>query len=211
MPGEGIRKQPHHDLAVLEHIRDARGRAHIVLEHEEIALAGADEIDAGDMGVDPVGRLDAVHLGPVGRVEQHEFRRHEAGLDDLLVVIDVVEEDVDRLHPLDAAALHEFPFGPGENARDEIEGDQPLGRAAFGIDREGDAEPAEQLLRRRLLCHQGLDGEIVEQLGKVGVGRSHRAVGLAHLIKKSAGGCWRLAHPRFRYLSTSQVNPVRFS
>ena len=125
----------------------------------------------------------------------------------LLVVIDVVEEDVDRLHSLDAAALHELPFA----ARDEIEGDQPLGRAAFGIDREGDAEPAEQLLSRCLLGHQGLDGEIVEQFGKVGISRSHRAVGLAHLIKKSAGGCWRLAHSRFRYLSTSQVNPVRFS
>ena len=211
MPGEGIGKEPHHDLAVLEHIGDAGGRAYIVLEHEEIALAGAHKIDAGNMGVDPIGRLDAVHLGPVGRVEQHEFRRHEAGLDDLLVVIDVVEEDVDRLHALDAAALHELPFGAAENARHEIEGDQPLGRAAFAIDREGDAEPAEQLLGRRLLGHQRLDGEIVEQLGEVGIGGSHRAVGLAHLIKKSAGRCRRLAHPRFRYLSTTQVRPVRFS
>src|SRR6478672_742516 len=74
-----------------------------------------------------------------------------------------------------------------------------------------DAEPAEQLLGRRLLGHQRLDGEIVEQLGEVGIDRSHRAVGLAHLIKKSAGRCRRLAHPRFRYLSTTQVRPVRFS
>jgi hypothetical protein len=32
-----------------------------------------------------------------------------------------------------------------------------------------------------------------------------------HLIKESAGRCWRLAHPRFRCLRTSQVHPVRFS
>ena len=150
-----------------------------------------------------------MHLGPEGRVEQHEFRRHEAGLDDLLVVIDVVEEDVDRLHALDAAALHELPFGAVENARHEIEGDQPLGRAAFAIDREGDAEPAEQLLGRRLLGDQGLDGEIVEQLGEVGIGGSHRAVGLAHLIKKSAGRCRRLAHPTLPLSSVlRQVRPV---
>ena len=54
LPGKGIGKEPHHDLAVLEHIGDAGGRAHIVLEHEEVALAGADQIDAGDMGVDVV-------------------------------------------------------------------------------------------------------------------------------------------------------------
>ena len=146
---EGIGKEPHHDLAVLEHIGDARRRAHIVLEHEEIALAGADQVDAGDMRIDIARRLDAEHLGAKGRVRQHELRRHEARLDDLLVVIDVVEEDVDRLHPLNAAALDKLPFGAGEDTRDQVEGDQPLGRAAIGIDGESDAEAAKQLLRSR--------------------------------------------------------------
>ena len=63
------------------------------------------EIDAGDVGVDVVRRLDADHLGPEGRVEQDELGRHETRLEDLLVVIDVVEEDVDRLDALDAAPL----------------------------------------------------------------------------------------------------------
>ena len=208
LAGKGVRKQPHHDLAVLEHVGDAGGRAHIVLEHEKVALAGADEIDAGDMGIDPVRRLDAVHLGPVGRVEKHEVRRHEAGLDDLLVVVDVVEEDVDRLHPLNAAALDKLPFGAVEDARNEVERDQPLGRAAVGIDGEGDAEAAKQLLRRDLLGDERFDREAVEQPGKVGISEPHPAVGSAHLIEKSAGWCWRLAHPRFNCLRPLQVYPV---
>ena len=208
LAGEGVGEQPHHDLAVLEHVGDAGGRAHIVLEHEKVALAGADQIDAGDMGIDLVRRLDAVHLGPIGRVEQHEVRRHEPCLDDLLVVIDVVEEDVDRLHPLDAAALDKLPFGAVEDTRDQVEGDQPLGRAAVGIDGEGDAEAAEQLLGGDLLGDERFDRETVEQPGKIGIGGPHLAVRASHLIEKSAGWCWRLAHPRLNCLRPLQVYPV---
>ena len=78
-----------------------------------------------------------------------------------------------------------------------------------GISRS--VEPPEQLLGGDLLGDQGFDGEIVKQPGEVGIGGPHVAVGAAHFIKKSAGRCWRLAHPRFRYLRTSQVHPVRFS
>ena len=86
-------------------------------------------------------------------------------------MIDVVEEDVDRLDPLDAAPLDKVPFGAVEDARDQVEGDQPLGRAALGIDGEGDAEPAEQLLGRVLLGDERFDREIVEQAGESGIGR----------------------------------------
>ena len=208
LPGEGVGKQPHHDLAVLEHVGNARGRAHIVLEHEEIALAGADQVDAGDMRVDVLRRLDAQHLRAEGRIEQHEFRRHQPRLDDLLVVIDVVEEDVDRLHPLDAAPLDQVPFGAVEDARDQIEGDQPLGRAAFGIDGEGDAEPAEQLLSRVLLGDEGVDREIVEQAGERGIGVPDRAVGLAHLIEEFAGKQGRLLR---LHLDTHPLSNLRQS
>ena len=121
------------------------------------------------MRIDILRRLDAQHLRPEGGVEKDEFRRHQPGLDDLLVVIDVVEEDVDRLHPLNAAPLDQVPFGAVEDARDQVERDQPLGRAAFGIDGEGDAEPAKQLLGRVLLGDERFDREIVEQAGKRGV------------------------------------------
>ena len=75
----------------------------------------------------------------------------------------------------------------------QIEGDQPLGRATLGIDREGDAEPAKQLLGRRLLDDEGFDGQVVEETGKGRVGGPDLARLVAHLVKKLAGrrfGCF---------------------
>ncbi len=187
LPGEGVGKEPHHDLAVLEHIGDARGRAHIVLEHEEVTLSGADQIDASDMGVDVVRRLDPDHLGPEGGIEQNEFGRHKSCLEDLLVVIDVVEEDVDRLDALNAAPLDQIPFGAVEDAGNEVEGDQTFGRAAFSINGEGDAEPAKQLLGGVLLGDERIDREIVEHAGNGGVSVPDLAVRRAHLVEEFTG------------------------
>ena len=47
-------EQARHRDAVLEHVRDARRRAHVVLEHAEVPVDVADQVDAGD--VDAVGR-----------------------------------------------------------------------------------------------------------------------------------------------------------
>ena len=118
------------------------------------------------MGIDAVRRIDAEHLRPERVVEQHQLRRHQPGPEDLLIVIDVVEKGVDRLHPLDGAPLDQIPLGAVDNAGDKVEGNQPLGRTAFAIDRKGDAEPAENLLGGLLLVDEGVDGEAVEQLGK---------------------------------------------
>ena len=46
---EQLGEHPHHDLAVLEHVADPRGGAAVVLEHEEVLGAGADEVDADDV------------------------------------------------------------------------------------------------------------------------------------------------------------------
>ena len=46
---EQLREQPHHDLAVLQHVGDAGGRARIVLEHVEASRLDAHDVDAGDV------------------------------------------------------------------------------------------------------------------------------------------------------------------
>ena len=58
-------------------------------------------------------------------------------------MIDVMQEGVERAHALLDADGEPAPFGGGEDARDDIEGDQPFGGLFLAIDREGDAEPAE--------------------------------------------------------------------
>jgi hypothetical protein len=107
-------------------------------------------------------------------------------------VIDVVEEGVDRLDALKAAAFDEVPFRAVEDARDEVERDQPFGRAALGIDGKGDAEPAKQLLRRVLLGDERLDREIVEEARKRGISRPDVTAGRTHLIEELAGKRGRL-------------------
>jgi hypothetical protein len=71
--------------------------------------------------------------------------------EDLLVVVDVVDEAVERRDALAQAALHLAPLGARDHARDQVERDQALGAGAVlvlgAVDGEGDADAAEDHLR----------------------------------------------------------------
>ena len=142
--GAEIGQQAHHRLAVLQHVGDARGGAAIVLEDIEFLGPCAHEIDAGDMGIGRLRRGEILHLRAKPLVVQDQHRIDAARADELALMVDVVEEGVDGAHALLQAALEIGPFGGVEDARDDVEGDQPLGVAALLIDGEGDADPAEQ-------------------------------------------------------------------
>ena len=145
-PLEQLGEQLHHRLAVLQHVGDARRRARIVFQHVELVLADAHDVDADDVGVDAARRPDADHLGQERVVGGDQLARHAAGAQDLLAVIDVVEEGVERLHALLDALRQPAPFGAGDDARHDVERDQPLGRFLLAIDGEGDAGLAEHAL-----------------------------------------------------------------
>jgi hypothetical protein len=55
-----------------------------------------------------------------------------------LLVVNVVEQQVDRHDALDNAGLYPLPLLPGENAGDDIERQRPVDRLRIRIDREGD-------------------------------------------------------------------------
>ena len=97
---EELGEEPHHHLAVLEHVRHARGRAQVVLEHVVRAVLMAHEIDAGDVRIHVVRQLQAEHRDLVGLVGEHLLGRHHALFQDLLFVIDVVQEAVQRVAAL---------------------------------------------------------------------------------------------------------------
>ncbi len=107
---EELGKEPHHHLAVLEHVGHAGRHAQVVLEHVELARPGAHDVDAGDVRVDAAGNIDALHLGAVLRVAEHALRRHDARLQDRLLVVDVAQERVQRLHALLQPAIEHLPF-----------------------------------------------------------------------------------------------------
>ena len=177
------REHPHHDLAVLEHVADARGRAAVVLEHEEVLGPGAHQVDADDVAVDPGRRVDADHRRLVGLVAVDEVGRDDAGPDDLGAVVDVVEEGVERPRPLLHPALELAPLGLGEHPRHHVEGDQPLGVAALAVDREGDADAPEQRLGLVLLLGEHLGrGAAPPSRSELGIGGTDR-VAVEHLVE----------------------------
>jgi hypothetical protein len=61
-------------------------------------------------------------------------------------MIDVVEKGVERLHTLLDALGEPPPLGTGDDARHDVERDQPLGGFFLAIDGEGDARLAEDAL-----------------------------------------------------------------
>ncbi len=69
---EQLGAQPHHRLAVFEHVAHPRRRAGIVLQHEELVGPGAHQIDAADMRPDAVRRAHAGDLGAELRVAEDQ-------------------------------------------------------------------------------------------------------------------------------------------
>jgi hypothetical protein len=69
---EELGEQPHHHLAVFQHVAHAAGHAQVVLEHVVLALAlrigRAHDVDAADVRVDVAGNVHAHHLGAELRV-----------------------------------------------------------------------------------------------------------------------------------------------
>ena len=185
---EQLREQPHHDLAVLEHVGHAGGHAQVVLEYVELAFAGAHHVDAGDVGVDVAGYFDTLHLGAVLRVAQHLRRRDPARLEDLLVVVDVGDEGVQRRDPLAQAAEQLPPFGRGDDARHHVEGDQSLGTGLLAVDGESDADAAEQQVGLGALLRQPFRGDAGQPAFELAVMAAHPPVGSAHLVESGGHG-----------------------
>ena len=141
------------------------------------------------MGIDAARRDDAHHLGPVALVLQHQRGRDLAGPQDLLLAVDIAEEGVQRPHPLPQPGRHAVPFGPRDDARDDVEGDQPFGVAAFAVDREGDADAAEQQLGLMPLAVQLLARGGAEPTVDFGIGGAD-ALLCPHFVE-SGGPCLR--------------------
>ncbi len=91
------------------------------------------------MEVLPAGRVEADHLGPVALRLEDQLFRDDALAEDAAVVVNVVEEEVERLDALEQAGLHRLPFRGGDRPGDEVEGENLLDPAAVGIDGKGDA------------------------------------------------------------------------
>ena len=99
-----------------------------------------------------VGHLDADDLAPEVPGEHDEPARHDAVAQDLLLVVDVVHEAVERADPLLQARLDDRPLLGRDEPGDGVERQDALRTlAVVVVDREGDAavqERAGRELRR---------------------------------------------------------------
>ena len=156
---EELGKQPHHHLAVFQHVADSAGNAQVVFKHVVLALAlrigRANDVDAADVRVNVARHVHIHHLGPELRVLENLLRRNHTRLDDLLPVINIVNEAVERGDALHQATLHAGPFMRRNDAGNQVKRNQPLGTAIFiapdcvfdTVHGKGDSDPAENHFR----------------------------------------------------------------
>ena len=107
---EHLRKRALHQVAVLQHVGDAGGHAQIVFQHVDLAVAVAHQVGAGDVAPDAARRIDAHALRTVERGRADDLLGNDLVLQDLLIVIDVVDELVERVDALLEAALDPLPL-----------------------------------------------------------------------------------------------------
>src|SRR5450830_39998 len=143
MPRKQFREQAHHHLAVFQHVGHAGRYPQIVFQYVELTFAGTHDVDSGDMGVDVGGDIDILHLGPVLRVLQNLLGWNDARLDDFLPVVNIVDEHVQRFDALHQSCFELAPFGGMNDARNNVEWNQPFSAGVIAVDREGNADSTE--------------------------------------------------------------------
>ena len=145
---EKVGKQPHHHLAVFQHVANAAGHPQVVFKHVVHALTlrvrCPHDVYPRNMRIHVARYVDAHHLGTELRVVHHLVGRNQSGLDDLLAVIHIVDKAVQRRDPLHQAFFEIGPFMRRDDARDQVKRNQafvPGTVFVFGtINRKRDAD-----------------------------------------------------------------------
>ena len=109
-------------------------------------------------------------------------------LEDFAPAVDIADVVVERLDALLEPGPQVVPFGGGEDARQHVERDQAFLGVGFAIDREGDADPAEQQFRLAPALVEHVVGNLPEPVRQLAVGRTQRPVGTFHLVERDRHG-----------------------
>ena len=187
--GEELGHQARHRHPVLQDVGDARGRAHVVLEHPPGAVGVAHEVAAGHVGVDAARRADAVDDPGEVAARHHEPPRHHAGADDLARVVDVVDEGVERADALGQAALDRDPLVRRDDARHQVQREGPVLGAVLAGQLEGDALLHEGGVAPAPSGGQVLGAHLLQGGDQLrGVGRRHPARPGEDLVEEALAG-----------------------
>ncbi len=182
---EQRREQPGHGEPVLQDVADPGRHPHVVLEDAELALLVADEVDAGHVDADAVGRRDPGDLAAELLAREDEAPGEHAVVEGAAGAVDVGEERLEDPDPLADAARDEVPLGGVDDPRDEVGGHRPfLARVVVGDTAVG--EHAGQLVGAvpqlgRVHRLEDRDQRVVGRAGLAG-GREHLVPGLGEPV-----------------------------
>ncbi len=126
----------------------AGGHPQVVLQNVPAIVLGLDQVDAGNVAVDSLGR----HYAITGRQKAFggvdEFLRNDAVLQNLLFPVDVPQEAVQGIHPLPQALFEIGKFLVANDPGDGVKGEQLLLEFAVFVDAEFHAVAGQQLIDR---------------------------------------------------------------
>ena len=91
------------------------------------------------MGVGIKRQRDPPHLAAVVRRAVHQIKGDDAILQNLRLVVDVVQEEVERFHPLNQARLEHVPLERADDARHRVKRYGALGALFVAVHRKGNA------------------------------------------------------------------------
>ena len=189
---EDRRERASHHLAVGEHVGDARRHAQIVFEHDERAVFAPHDVRSADVDIGVERHRQAAHLAPVMLRAVDQIARHEAVVQDPPVVVDVLQEKIERRDALLQACFEPVPFRGRDDARQKIGRDDSFGRLIVAVDREGDALMQERLLARLLPQAEFFGRQFGEAAMQLCVVRPHASVGGEHLVIRASEAIMRV-------------------
>ena len=218
---EQLGQDPFQDLAVGEHVRDARRRPQVVLQHVELAPAVPDQVDAGHVAADASRHGEADQFAHEARRREHDVAGDNALAQDPLLAVDVLQEEVERGHPLPEAPLQVRPLAAVDDAWDQVEREELLDPAVVLVDRERDANVAERGLGAALAAPQLGVAQRLEPRVDAAVGTARPLGRDQHLIERLTprrdvrrdGACHfaQFTRRRLRPLRVDNTDGGRFS
>ena len=174
-------KRTLHRVPATQHVGHPRWHAKVVLEHGE-AVVGTHEVGAAHGDVDVVGHVDPPHLDPVLRAAEHQVQGDDSFAQRPPFVVDVLEEEVDGGEALLESPLDVLPLPGGQQARHEVERDDPLRHLVPAVHGEGDAFVQEPAVDALLELRHLLGDQPAERLHHLPAGGARSAVALEHLV-----------------------------
>ncbi len=173
--------------AVFQHVRRARRDPQVVLEHVDRTVLVAHQVRPTDVGPDAELRTNAATRLKVVLRTRQELCRKDLSLQHALLVVNVIDELIQRTQTLLQASRDALPLALSNHARDDVEWPFAIDFVALRVDREGDSERANRRFGCLLSHAQFIDAEPSEQFsgGAHAVPRQSR--GAEQLIETGAG------------------------